>query len=49
MLDLGPRPLLGYIANPLDRATDRRDDGSLAALDAKAGAYLVGGDRKSVV
>ena len=44
MLDLGPRPLLGYIANPLDRAGDRRDDGSLAALDAKAGAYLVGGE-----
>jgi NAD+ diphosphatase len=44
MLDLGPRPLLGYIANPLDRAADRRDDGSLAALDAEAGAYLVGGE-----
>src|SRR3974390_3349095 len=44
MHDLGPRPLLGYISNRLDRATERRDDGSLAALDAQAGAYLIGGE-----
>ena len=44
MLDLGPRPLLGYIANPLDRAADRRDDGWLSAHEADAGAYLIGGE-----
>jgi NAD+ diphosphatase len=44
MPDLGPRLPLGYVANPLDRAADRRGDGSLAALDAKAGAYLIGGE-----
>src|SRR5262245_8713623 len=44
MPDLGPRLPLGYVANPLDRAADRRGDGSLAALDAKGGAYLVGGE-----
>ena len=44
MLDLGPRPLLGYIANPLDRAADRRDDGWLSAHEANAGAYLIGGE-----
>jgi NAD+ diphosphatase len=44
MLDLGPRPSLGYVASPLDRATDRRDDAWLAARDAEAGAYLIGGE-----
>ena len=44
MPDLGPSPLLGYIANPLDRAGDRRSDGSLGARDADAGAYLIGGE-----
>jgi NAD+ diphosphatase len=44
MHDLGPRPLLGYISNRLARATERRGDGSLAALDAEAGAYLIGGE-----
>ncbi len=44
MHDLGPRPLLGYISNRLDRATERRGDSSLAALDAQAGAYLIGGE-----
>jgi NAD+ diphosphatase len=44
MPDLGPRPLLGYIADHLDRATERRGDPSLAALDGDAGAYLIGGE-----
>lgn len=44
MPDFGPRPLLGYIANPLDRAADRRTDGSLAARDGEAGAYVIGGE-----
>ena len=43
MHDLGPRPLLGYISNRLDRATERRGDESLASL-ADAGAYLIGGE-----
>jgi NAD+ diphosphatase len=44
MLDLGPRPVLGYIANPLDRAADRRDTDWLTARDTEAGAYLIGGE-----
>jgi NAD+ diphosphatase len=36
--------LLGYIASPLDRATDRRDDAWLTGRDALAGAYLIGGE-----
>ncbi len=44
MSDVRPRPLLGFIANPLDRAADRRADGSLAAGDAEAGAYVIGGE-----
>jgi len=44
MPDLGPKQPLGYIANRFDRASERRTDGSLAARDAEAGAYVVGGE-----
>ena len=31
--DLGPRPRLGYVTSPLERAAERRGDaGALAAL-----------------
>jgi NAD+ diphosphatase len=45
--DLGPKPLLGYSANPIERAADRRADGRfLTALeeDRAARAYAVGGE-----
>ena len=45
--DLGPKPLLGYTANPLDRAAERRtDEAFLAAAEAdgRARAYGVGGE-----
>jgi NAD+ diphosphatase len=45
--DLGPKPILGYTATPLDRAAERRlDPAFLAAAetDAQARAYAVGGE-----
>ena len=45
--DLGPKPALGYIANPLQRAAERRGDaGFLAGLEEHrdARAYVVGGE-----
>ena len=45
--DLGPKPSLGYIANILERAAERRtDDAFVAALVADEGAraYAIGGE-----
>jgi NAD+ diphosphatase len=45
--DLGPRPALGYVANPLDRLSQRRPDTEyVAALtsDRAARAYAVSGE-----
>jgi NAD+ diphosphatase len=45
--DLGPNPSLGYIANVLERAAERRtDDAFMAALVADDGAraYAIGGE-----
>jgi NAD+ diphosphatase len=45
--DLGPQPSLGYTANPLARAAERRDDaGFVAALQADDAArtYAIGGE-----
>jgi NAD+ diphosphatase len=45
--DLGPKPSLGYTANILERAAERRvDEAFMAALaaDAAARAYAVGGE-----
>lgn len=45
--DLGPRPQLGYLANSLDRAAERRADAALIEKlqrDPGAGAYVLGGD-----
>jgi NAD+ diphosphatase len=45
--DLGVPPLLGYTANALDRATDRRQDvAAIAALEAdpRARIHLIGGE-----
>jgi hypothetical protein len=45
--DLGPKPSLGYSDSRLERAAERRGDAkALAAMaaDAKAGAYVIGGD-----
>jgi NAD+ diphosphatase len=45
--DLGPKPALGYTANVLERAAERRvDDAFMAALAAAGGAraYAVGGE-----
>ena len=47
VFDLGPRPQLGYVANPLDRVAERRLDTSyLAMLQASddAGAYAIAGE-----
>jgi NAD+ diphosphatase len=47
LLDLGPKPYLGYTASAIDRAAERRiDEAALAALanDPRAGAYAVGGE-----
>jgi len=44
MLDLGPRPALGYAASPLERAPHWRDEAKLAALDHAAGAYVIAGE-----
>jgi NAD+ diphosphatase len=45
--DLGPKPRLGYIANPVERASERRTDAAfLAALeaDSRAVSYVMGGE-----
>ena len=45
--DLGPKSLLGYTANPLDRAAERRTDETFLAAaeaDGSARAYVVGGE-----
>jgi NAD+ diphosphatase len=45
--DLGPRPLLGYVGNTIDRATEHREDQAfLAAQDVsgQANAYAVAGE-----
>ena len=45
--DLGPKPRLGYVANPLDRASERRGDAAFLAAseaDPRAAAYVVGGE-----
>lgn len=42
--DLGPKPQLGYTGNMLDRGADRRPDAPALAGDARAGAYVVGGE-----
>ena len=45
--DLGPKPSLGYTANLIDRAADRRSDAAfIAALaqDTGARAYAIGGE-----
>src|ERR1700674_2671978 len=45
--DLGPKPQLGYTANPIERTAERRDDAAfLTALegDPRAGAYAIGGE-----
>src|SRR5437764_4990973 len=46
-LDLGPKPLLGYVASTIERAAERR--GNAAALcalesDAQARAYAISGE-----
>ena len=45
--DLGPRPRLGYVTSPLERAAERRGDaGALAALALEPASrfYVLGGD-----
>jgi NAD+ diphosphatase len=45
--DLGPKPRLGYVANPIERASERRTDKEFlaaAAADPRAAAYLIGGE-----
>jgi NAD+ diphosphatase len=45
--DLGPKPILGYTATPLDRAAEHRVDPAFLAAaeqDAHARAYAVGGE-----
>lgn len=42
--DLGPRPTLGYIGNPLDRAAQRRGEAEALARRADARTYLLGGE-----
>jgi len=42
--DLGPKPHLGYTASLIDRAAHRRNEAAALASDARAGAYLVGGE-----
>jgi NAD+ diphosphatase len=42
--DLGPKPHLGYTASLIDRAAHRRLDVAKLAGDARAGAYVVGGE-----
>lgn len=45
--DSGPRPLLGYTGNRLERAAELRINGAaLAAMaaDPRAGSYVIGGD-----
>ncbi|MGD9845672.1 MAG: NAD(+) diphosphatase [Variibacter sp.] len=45
--DLGPRPVLGYVGNTIDRATERREDHAfLAAQETNgiANAYAIAGE-----
>ena len=45
--DFGPKPRLGYIDSRIVRAAERRTDAAAVralAADARAGAYVVGGD-----
>jgi len=42
--DLGPKPHLGYTASLIDRAAHRRNEAAALVSDARAGAYLVGGE-----
>lgn len=45
--DFGPKPRLGYVNNPLERAADRRaDDDAIAKLvtDPRSLAYVMGGE-----
>jgi NAD+ diphosphatase len=45
--DLGPKPRLGYIANPIGRASERRTDTAFlaaAAADPRAATYVIGGE-----
>jgi NAD+ diphosphatase len=45
--ELGPRPRLGYVGSPLDRASDRRGDANFiqaAMKDARARAVAIGGE-----
>ena len=42
--DLGPQPHLGYTASLIDRAAHRRLDEAALIGDARAGAYVVGGE-----
>jgi len=42
-LDLGPKPRLGYVDSPIDRAAERRGDAAfLAAVEPKSRAYAIG-------
>jgi NAD+ diphosphatase len=45
--DLGPKPRLGYIANPIGRASERRTDTAFlaaVAADPRAATYVIGGE-----
>ena len=45
--DLGPKPRLGYAANPLERVSERRADAAFVAgleADRNAAAYVVAGE-----
>jgi NAD+ diphosphatase len=45
--DLGPKLQLGYIANPIERAGERRTDAAFlaaAASDPRAATYVIGGE-----
>jgi NAD+ diphosphatase len=43
--DLGPRPRLGYVDSPIDRAAERRGDAAyLAGIEARSKAYAIGGE-----
>jgi NAD+ diphosphatase len=45
--DLGPKPILGYTATPIERAAERRVDPAFLAAaeqDAQARAYAIGGE-----
>jgi NAD+ diphosphatase len=43
--DLGPKPRLGYVESPIDRAAERRGDAAfLTAVQATAKGYAIGGE-----